>query len=273
MNGEPLVNYLKQHYAEEPITFSARMPFLTLLKKEFLRIWIIAIQTLVTPVVTAWLYLLIFGVSLGNRVSVLEDFSYAEFIVPGLILMGVMQNAFSNSSGSLFMARYLGYIVDLMVAPISAWSMIIAYTLAAMVRGLMVGAVIYLVSLLFVDIAWPFTGAALAMAVLVSFLFSQLGLIVAVYSRTFDGLAMVGNFVLLPAIYLGGLFYPISLLPPVWEKVSMLNPLFYMIEGFRHAALGAGDAGFGLCFGVTSAVSLILFVWAAGLIRSGARLT
>ncbi len=272
MNTQSLAENLQLRYAKEPVTYEPSLPLRTLIKKEMLRMGSIAIQTIVTPVVSAWLYLLIFGVSLGNRVSVLDDFSYAQFIVPGLILMGVIQNAFSNSSGSLFMARYLGYIVDLLVAPLSSGSLIIAYTIAAMVRGLVVGFVIYVVSLFFAQIPWPYLGAGLGMAMLVSFLFAQLGLIVAVYANSFDGLAMVSNFILAPAIYLGGLFYPISLLPGVWARVSMLNPLFYMIDAFRHAALGVGDVSFGLCFTVTGVLSLVLFIWAAALIRSGTRL-
>ena len=252
--------------------FRRWLPFTTLLKKEILRFFRVSVQTLLTPIITASLYLFVFGATLGNRISVLEGFSYAQFVIPGLALMGVINNSFANVSSSLFMSRYLGNIVDLLVTPITPSQFIFAYTLASMVRGLLVGFVVSLISLFFAALPWTNFALAILMACLASFLFAQLGIIAAIYSNTFDALSMYNNFLILPLIYLGGVFYPISILPPVWEKVSRANPLFYPIDGFRHAILGVGDVPLSLSFGLTFLISLCLFFWSALLIKKGHRL-
>jgi ABC-2 type transport system permease protein len=248
------------------------LPFYTLFQKEVRRFLRVASQTLVTPVVTAALYLFIFGATLGTRISVLEGFSYAQFVIPGLILMGIINNAFANTSTSLFMSRYLGNIVDLLVTPITPTQFILAYTLAAMLRGLAVGVVVWLISLCFATLPWAHPALVVAMAMLASFLFAQFGLIVAIYADSFDALAMYSNFILLPLIYLGGVFYPISILPPTWAGLSHLNPLFYLIDGFRHALLGRGDLSFTTAFSVSGLIALALFAWAAILIGRSYRL-
>ncbi|MDT8440675.1 MAG: ABC transporter permease [Desulfuromonadales bacterium] len=248
------------------------LPFYTLLQKEVRRFLRVASQTLVTPVVTASLYLFIFGATLGERISVLEGFSYAQFVIPGLILMGVVNNSFANVASSLFMSRYLGNIVDLLVTPVSPAQFIMAYTLAAMLRGLAVGLVVCLISTLFAPLPWAHPLAALAMAALASFLFAQFGIIAAIHADNFDSLSMYTNFIILPLIYLGGVFYPISILSPFWAGLSHLNPLFFMIDGFRHALLGVGDLPFAVSFGAVAGLALALFLWAASLIRRSVRL-
>jgi ABC-2 type transport system permease protein len=248
------------------------LPFYTLLQKEVRRFLRVASQTVMTPIITASLYLFVFGATLGDRISVLPGFNYAQFVIPGLILMGVINNAFSNTASSLFMSRYLGSIVDLLVTPVTPSQFIFAYTLAAMIRGLLVGLVTWLISLFFAPLPWVHPLAAVAMAALASFLFAQFGLIAAMYASNFDSLSMYTNFVLLPLIYLGGVFYPISILPPFWAGLSHLNPLFYLIDGFRHAVLGVGDISFFLAFAVSALMALGLFGWAAFLIGRGYRL-
>ena len=252
--------------------FIAWLPFYTLLQKEIRRFLRVASQTLVTPVITASLYLFIFGATLGDRISILEGFSYAQFVIPGLILMGVINNSFSNVASSLFMSRYLGNIVDLLVTPVTPTQFIMAYTLAAMLRGLTVGVVVWLISCLFATLPWVHPLAAVAMACLASFLFAQFGIIAAIHADNFDSLSMYTNFIILPLIYLGGVFYPISILPPLWAKISHLNPLFYLIDGFRYALLGVGDLSFLVSFGVVLAIALVLFCWAAILIARSYRL-
>lgn len=252
--------------------FVAWLPFYTLLQKEIRRFLRVASQTLVTPVITASLYLFIFGATLGERISVLEGFSYAEFVIPGLILMGVINNSFANVSSSLFMSRYLGNIVDLLVTPISPTQFILAYTLAAMLRGLSVGIIVWLISCLFAPLPWIHPFAAVAMACMASFLFAQFGIIAAIHANSFDSLSMFSNFIILPLIYLGGVFYPISILPSFWAKLSHLNPLFYLIDGFRHALLGVGDLPFSISFGVVVVMALSLFTWASVLIMRSYRL-
>jgi ABC-2 type transport system permease protein len=248
------------------------LPFYTLFQKEVRRFLRVASQTLVTPVITAALYLFIFGATLGERISVMEGFSYAQFVIPGLILMGVINNSFSNAASSLFMSRYLGNIVDLLVTPLTPAQFIMAYTLAAMLRGLAVGGVVWLISLGFATLPWAHPLLVVAMAVLASFLFAQCGIITALYANSFDSLAMYTNFILLPLIYLGGVFYPISILPPAWAGLSHLNPLFYLIDGFRHALLGQGDLSFATAFAVSTLMALALFAWAAFLIGRSYRL-
>lgn len=248
------------------------LPFLTLLRKEVLRFWRVSSQTLLTPIITASLYLFVFGATLGQRISVLEGFSYAQFVIPGLILMGVINNSFANCSSSLFMSRYLGGIIDLLVTPVSPPQFILAYTLAAMLRGSLVGLVTWFISTLFAELPWPHPLLAILMAMLASFLFAQFGLIAAILAKNFDTLSMFTNFLLLPLMYLGGVFYPISILPAPWGHLSYLNPLFYLIDGFRHAILGVGDTSFLVAFGVSGAMAILLFGGAAWLIGSGKRL-
>jgi ABC-2 type transport system permease protein len=248
------------------------LPFVTLLQKEVRRFWRVASQTLLTPIITASLYLFVFGATLGARISVLPGYSYDQFVIPGLILMGVINNSFANTSSSLFMSRYLGNIVDLLVTPVTPSQFILAYTLAAMLRGLLVGVAVWLISLFFAELPWAYPFAALAMAGLASFLFAQFGLIAAIYASNFDSLSMYSNFLLLPLIYLGGVFYPISILPPVWAGLSHLNPLFYLIDGFRHAILGVGDLSLMTAFSVGVILAIGLFGWAALLIAKGYRL-
>ncbi|MCF6267254.1 MAG: ABC transporter permease [Desulfuromusa sp.] len=229
-------------------------------------------QTLLTPIVTASLYLFVFGATLGDRLNVLEGFSYAQFVIPGLIIMGVINNTFANTSSSLFMSRYLGGIVDLLVSPVSPPQFIMAYTLAAMLRGLLVGTVVWLISTLFATLPWESPLLAILMAVIASFLFAQFGLIAAIYAQNFDTLSMYSNFLILPLVYLGGVFYPISILPDPWASFSYLNPLFYLIDGFRHAIIGVGDTSYLIAFGVSLGIAAALFVWAAWLIGKGRRL-
>ncbi len=252
--------------------FHPWLPFTTLLQKEILRFWRVASQTLLTPIITASLYLFVFGATLGERLSVLEGFSYAQFVIPGLILMGVINNSFANTSSSLFMSRYLGGIVDLLVTPVSPPQFILAYTIAAMLRGCLVGSVVLLISTLFADLPWSSPLLAVLMAMMASFLFAQFGLIAAIFAHNFDTLSMYSNFLILPLIYLGGVFYPISILPEPWEQFSYLNPLFYLIDGFRHAILGVGDTSYFLAFAVSGSIALALFCWAAWLIGKGYRL-
>ena len=248
------------------------LPFFTLLKKEVLRFLSVAAQTVITPIITASLYLLVFGVSLGGKISLFPQFSYVQFVVPGLILMGAINNSFANTSSSLFFSRYLGNIVDLLVTPITPSQFIMAYTIAAIFRGLIVGTSTFLVSLFFARLPWVHPFQALAMILMANFLFAQLGMIAAIYSNSFDALSMYTNFLILPLIYTGGLFYPISMLPPFWHHVSQANPLSYLIDGFRQAILGIGDNSFAIDFGLAAVIGTVFFIWAATLIRQGRRL-
>jgi len=252
--------------------FHSWLPFITLLRKEILRFWRVSTQTLLAPIVTAALYLFVFGATLGERLNVVEGYSYAQFVIPGLIMMGVINNSFANTSSSLFMSRYLGGIVDLLVTPVTPPQFIMAYTLAAMLRGLLVGTVVWLISTVFASLPWESPLLGIAMAMLASFMFAQFGLIAAIYAHNFDTISMYTSFLILPLIFLGGVFYPISILPEPWAKFSCLNPLFYLIDGFRHALIGFSDTSYLVSFGVSGVLAVVLFVWAAWLIGQGHRL-
>ena len=250
-------------------TFHPVLPFETLVKREILRIMSVAVQTLITPVITASLYLLVFGVSLGAQISLFPNVSYVQFVVPGLILMGVLNNSFANTSSSIFFARYIGNIVDLLVTPLTPWQFISAFTFAAMIRGVLVGLATWGVSLFFTGMPWADPLLALAMALIASFLFAQFGIIAAVYSNTFDNITMFTNFLILPLIYTGGLFYPVSHLPPTWQVVSRFNPITYLIDGFRQSILGFGSFPLWQDFAVACGIAVALFLWAWGLTVSG----
>ncbi|MBN2644567.1 MAG: ABC transporter permease [Desulfuromonadaceae bacterium] len=251
--------------------FCSRRPFFTLLQKELFRFLHVYSQTLITPVIIASLYLFVFGATLGERISVVDGFSYAQFVIPGLILMGVINNSFSNTSASLFMSRHLGSIADLLVMPLTSGQIVAAYTLAAMVRGLIVGTSVGLISLCFARLPWALPLAAIAMAVLSSFLFATLGMIAGIFANSFDGLSMYINFVLLPLIFLGGVFYPISILPPFWQKLSLCNPLFYLLDGFRHALLGVGEMPLWISFSFAGLFALLILSAAILLIDRSSR--
>lgn len=252
--------------------FRPLAPFLSLLKREVWRFFSVAVQTIVTPVVTASLYLFVFGLHLGAQLSVLEGFTYIQFVVPGLILMGVVTNSFANTSSSLFFYRYLNGIVELLVIPITPFRFALAFTLAAVLRGLIVGAVVWGISMFFTDLPWANPAAAVAMLVLSSYLFAQFGLVAAIHSGSFDSLAMYTNFLILPLIYLGGMFYPISQLPEGWQAASRWNPVYYMMDGFRQAILGLGENPLGFDLGVAAGLSALLGAYASYLIWKSKRL-
>ena len=247
-------------------------PFLALLKREIWRFLSVSIQTILTPVVTASLYLFIFGLHLGKQLSVMEGFTYIQFVVPGLILMGVVTNSYENTSSSLFFYRYLNSIVELLVMPITPFAFVLAFTLAAIVRGVIIGAVVLVISMFFTDLPWADPAGALVMAFLSSYLFAQAGIIVAIYSATFDTLSMYRNFIVLPLIYLGGMFYPIAQLPPLWQAASKWNPIYYMMDGFRSAILGNGENPLSFNISVTAALSLAFGSYASYLIWKSKKL-
>ena len=252
--------------------FSSTRSFITLFKKEMLRMWAVAGQTLLAPVVTATLYLLIFGVSLGSRVSLFEDISYIQFVIPGLALMGVINNAFANCSSSLFISKYLGNIADLLVTPLTPLQFMFAYSLAAIIRALAVGSVVLLVSTFFTDMPWANPGQAFLMALVSAFLFAQFGLITAIFAKSFDSLSVFTNFMLMPLIYLGGLFYPVQQLPSPWNTISMFNPLYYLIEGFRAAILGKGEIPILISFSISTGLALALSAYVVYLFKHSPRL-
>lgn len=254
---------------KQTVPFQPLLPFYTLLKREVLRFLSVWLQTVVTPVISASLYLLVFGVSLGSRIELFPNVPYVMFVVPGLIMLGALNNSFANTSSSLFFARYIGNIVELLVTPITSAQFILAFTLAAILRAAIVGLAIWGVSMVFTGLPWAHPFLAILMLLLATFLFAQFGLVAAIYSSTFDHLNMFTNFLVVPLIYTGGLFYPVSELPPVWAVISRFNPLTYMIDGFRQSVLGFGSNSLAVDFGVTALIALGFFAWAWTLLRRG----
>lgn len=213
----------------------------TLWRKEVWRFLKVTVQTLLTPVVTALLYLLIFTHLLEERLEVYPGIAYGAFLIPGLIMMSMIQNAFANTSSSLIQSKMVGNLVFLLLAPISAAEFYLAFVAAAVLRGLMVGAGVYLVSQLFVDLPLASPGLVLAFAVLGSALLGALGLVAGIWAEKFEHLAAFQNFVILPLSFLSGVFYSIHSLPGIWQQISRFNPFFYMIDGFRYGFLGVSD--------------------------------
>ena len=215
--------------------------FWTLMYKELLRFWKVSFQTMAAPVLTALLYLLIFAHALEGRVNVYQDVSYSAFLVPGLVMMSVLQNAFANSSSSLIQSKIGGALVFVLLAPVSYLEFYCAYVLASMVRAMAVGLGVLAVAAWFVPLRLEAPLWALAFALFGSALLGTLGLVAGIRAERFDQLAGFQNFVILPLTFLSGVFYSIHSLPEFWQKMSRANPFFYMIDGFRYGFFGVSD--------------------------------
>ena len=244
----------------------------TLLYKEVLRFWKVAFQTVAGPVLTAMLYLLIFGHALEAHVKVYDQISYTAFLVPGLAMMSLLQNAFANSSSSLIMSKMMGNLVFLMLTPLSYMNWFVAYVGAAVTRGLIVGLGVFAVSALFTDLSFVAPLWILTFAVMGAALMGTLGLIAGLWAEKFDQLAAFQNFVVMPMTFLSGVFYSIHSLPPFWQNVSHLNPFFYMIDGFRYGFFGQSDVSPWLSFSVVGSVLALVSAVAINLLRTGYKL-
>jgi ABC-2 type transport system permease protein len=215
--------------------------FSTLLYKELLRFWKVSFQTVAAPILTALLYLLIFQHALESRVQVYPGVSYQAFLVPGLAMMSLLQNAFANSSSSLIQSKITGNLVFVLLTPLSPLEMFLAYILAAVARGLMVGLGVLVVTLALADVPIQHPLWAFAFAVLGGGILGAMGIIAGIWADKFDQLAAFQNFVIIPLTFLAGVFYSVHSLPPFWQQASHLNPFFYMVDGFRYGFLGVGD--------------------------------
>jgi len=241
----------------------------TLIYKEVLRFWKVAFQTIAGPVLTAMLYLLIFGHALEDHVKVYDQVSYTAFLVPGLAMMSLLQNAFANSSSSLIMSKVMGNLVFLLLTPLSYLHWYVAYVGAAVVRGLVVGAGVFVIAAFFTPIGFAQPLFIAAFAVMGAALMGTLGLIAGLWAEKFDQLAAFQNFVVMPMTFLSGVFYSIHSLPAFWQGVSHFNPFFYMIDGFRYGFFGVSDVSPWLSLGVVGASLLVVSGLALHLLRSG----
>ncbi|MAC99717.1 MAG: ABC transporter permease [Pseudomonadales bacterium] len=233
--------------------------FSTILTKEirrFTRIWP---QTLLPPAITMALYFVIFGNLIGSRIGEMGGFRYIDYIVPGLIMMSVITNSYSNVVSSFFSTKFQRSIEELMVAPVSPHVVLLGYTFGGVARGLMVGCIVALTSLFFTRLQVQHIGLTVAVVLLTSLVFSLGGFINAVFARTFDDISIVPTFVLTPLTYLGGVFYSISLLPPFWQAVSQVNPILHMVNAFRYGILGVSDIPIATALVIMALFTLILY--------------
>jgi ABC-2 type transport system permease protein len=245
------------------------MGWQSLLYKEVLRFWKVAFQTVAGPVLTAMLYLLIFGHALEAHVKVYDKISYTAFLVPGLAMMSLLQNAFANSSSSLIMSKVMGNLVFLLLTPLSYMNWFAAYVGASVIRGLVVGLGVFAVSALFTDISLVAPLWIVVFAVMGAALMGTLGLIAGLWAEKFDQLAAFQNFVVMPMTFLSGVFYSIHSLPAFWQTVSHLNPFFYMIDGFRYGFFGVSDVSPWLSLSVVAVALALVSVIAVYLLRIG----
>ena len=249
--------------------------WLTLLHKELLRFRKVSFQTVLAPVLTALLYLLIFSHVLESNVSVFGGkVSYTAFLIPGLVMMSVLQNAFANASSSLMQSKMNGNLIFILLPPLSPLELFAAYVLGAMVRGIVVGMGVFAVTLFFVPslLVMPHPGWALGFALLGSAILGTLGLVAAIWADKFDQIAAFQNFIIVPLTFLSGVFYSIHSLPPVFQKLSHANPFFYMIDGFRYGFFGLSDVAPSMSLAIVAACALLLSTLTLAILKSGWKL-
>jgi len=240
----------------------------TIIRKEirrFTRIWV---QTLIPPAITMALYFVIFGNLIGSRIGDMGGFDYMAYIVPGLIMMSVITNSYSNVVSSFFSSKFQRQIEELLVSPTPNWVILVGYLVGGMGRGLMVGLIVTALSLFFTKLHIAHLGITLAIILLTSLLFSLGGFINGIFARSFDDISIIPTFVLTPLTYLGGVFYSIQLLPEFWQKVSMVNPILYMVNSFRYGILGVSDINVGVAFGMISLFVVAMFIFALYLLKN-----
>ncbi|TFZ07582.1 metal-dependent hydrolase [Ramlibacter henchirensis] len=241
----------------------------TLLYKEILRFWKVSFQTVAAPVLTAILYLLIFGHVLEDHVKVYDSISYTAFLVPGLVMMSVLQNAFANSSSSLIQSKIMGNLVFVLLTPLSHWSWFIAYVGSSIARGLAVGLGVFVVTAWFGRPSFVAPQWILVFAILGAGMLGALGLIAGLWAEKFDQMAAFQNFLIMPMTFLSGVFYSIHSLPEFWQRVSHLNPFFYMIDGFRYGFFGVSDVSPWLSLAIVASAMLVVSAIAIHLLRIG----
>ncbi len=246
--------------------------FATIVRKEirrFPRIWM---QTLLPPAITMSLYFVIFGALIGSRIGEMGGFSYMEFVVPGLIMMSVITNAYSNVVSSFFGAKFQRFVEEILVSPMSNNTVLWGYVLGGVARGLLVGLIVTLLSLFFTRLHIQHTLVTVAIVLMTSVMFSLAGFINAVYANNFDDVSIVPVFVLTPLTYLGGVFYSIDMLPEFWANVSRLNPMLYIVNAFRYGVLGVSDVDVGTAFAMVAVFTLLAYGYCMHLLNSGKRL-
>lgn len=243
--------------------------FKTILRKEvrrFTRIWQ---QTILPPMITMTLYLLIFGNLIGPRIGEMDGHRYIDYIAPGIIMMSVITNSYSNVVSSFFGARFQKFVEEMLVSPTPMYLILLGYVGGGVARGLLVGVAVSAVTFVFADLRIEHALVTIMVVLLTAVLFSLAGFINAIFAKNFDDIAIVPTFVLTPLTYLGGVFYSIQLLPGFWQKVSMLNPILYMVNAFRYGILGISDIGIEIAFGIICLFILVLYFSCLTLLNRG----
>ena len=243
--------------------------FLSIARKEMIRIFRIWVQTLVPPVITITLYFIIFGSFIGSHLGDVKGYSYMAFIAPGLIMMSIITNSYANTVSSFFSAKFQRNIEELLVSPTPNWVIVLGYVSGGMTRGLSVGLLVSLVSLFFIRLPLFSLGFTILFALLTSFVFSLAGMLNGIFAKKFDDISIIPTFVITPLTYLGGVFYSISLLPQFWQAISKLNPIIYMIGGFRYGFLGITDINVWSGLGMLLFFSALLFAANIYLLKKG----
>jgi ABC-2 type transport system permease protein len=244
----------------------------TLLKKELLRFWRVVFQTVAAPVITGILYLLIFSHVLDSRTEVYEGVPYSAFLIPGLIMMSLLQNAFANSSSSLVQSKVMGNIVFILLTPLTYIQFFIAFLIASIVRGLFVGLAIYLLAIIYIDLPLMHPWFIVSFSILGGALLGTFGILAGIWADRFDQMAAFQNFVIMPLSFLSGVFYSIHSLPPVWQSISKFNPFFYMIDGFRYGFFGQSDISPYISMGIVLTFFIILAGLSIRLLKTGYKL-
>ena len=244
----------------------------TLLKKELLRFWRVVFQTVAAPVITGILYLLIFSHVLDSRTEVYEGVPYSAFLIPGLIMMSLLQNAFANSSSSLVQSKVMGNIVFILLTPLTYIQFFIAFLIASIVRGLFVGLAIYLLAIIYIDLPLMHPWFIVSFSILGGALLGTFGILAGIWADRFDQMAAFQNFVIMPLSFLSGVFYSIHSLPPVWQSISKFNPFFYMIDGFRYGFFGQSDISPYISMGIVLIFFIILASLSIRLLKTGYKL-
>jgi len=232
----------------------------------FIRIWP---QTLFPPIITMSLYFLIFGQFIGSQIRHIEGYAYIQYIVPGLVMMSIMTNAYANTSSSFFLAKFTKSIEEMLISPLSNLVILLGFMSGGTLRGLLIGIIVFIISFLFTHTPLAHPLLMISMATLASMVFSLGGLINGIYAKRFDDISFIPTFVLTPLTYLGGVFYSIQQLPPIWRKISMVNPVFNMVDTFRYGILGISDLSIYYGLSVVLFFFVVLFLWAWYLLNKG----
>jgi len=245
---------------------------ISLTGREILRVLKLWTQTVGAPVISSFLFILVFGLSLGDRIRSIDGFDYDVFIVPGLITMAMVQAAYANNSSSVFQAKFDRYLNDILAAPMRAWEVDLGLSLGGVVRAVLIGTALFGLSLVVVDVPVREPAFLLLAVTLALILFSALGVVAGIYAESWDHTAFVNNLVILPLTFLGGVFYSVDVLPSPWQELSHVNPIFFLVQAVRYGFLGTSDVSVWLALGVTAALAAVCVAWSTWLFATGKKI-